>query len=175
MDEFLGFNIYLHDRGQFWPGLEMGELISDYWQTGDWPIVDPMCFQCTLCIPMIEKLVNVDDNFRSNALPGRVGLSYAKFLPRDTEWEGSFEEIWFVYWGWNTCQNYNTGPEKDPAEQGGHCLLWGDSSSWPVLNSGSQLLLPILRPQLGGKRGRLSLRLVQVPIFEQSDKSWSVF
>ena len=28
VDEFLGFNIYLHDRGQFWPGLEMGELIS---------------------------------------------------------------------------------------------------------------------------------------------------
>ena len=27
VDEFLGFNIYLHDRGQFWPGLEMGELI----------------------------------------------------------------------------------------------------------------------------------------------------
>ena len=25
---------------------------------------------------------------------GRVGLSYAKFLPRDTEWEGSFEVIW---------------------------------------------------------------------------------
>ena len=25
-DEFLGYNIYLHDRGQFWPGLEMGEL-----------------------------------------------------------------------------------------------------------------------------------------------------
>ena len=22
---------------------------------------------------------------------GRVGLNYAKFLPRDTEWEGSFE------------------------------------------------------------------------------------
>lgn len=21
----LGFNIYLHDQGQFWPGLEMGE------------------------------------------------------------------------------------------------------------------------------------------------------
>ena len=28
VDEFLGFNIYLHDRGQFWPGLEMGEFIS---------------------------------------------------------------------------------------------------------------------------------------------------
>jgi len=41
----LGFNIYLHDKGQFWPGLEMG----------------------------------------------RVGLSYAKFLPVDKEWEGSFE------------------------------------------------------------------------------------
>ena len=28
VDEFLGFNIYLHDKGQFWPGLEMGEFIS---------------------------------------------------------------------------------------------------------------------------------------------------
>ena len=28
VDEFLGFNIYLHDRGQFWPGLEMGELFK---------------------------------------------------------------------------------------------------------------------------------------------------
>ena len=27
VDEFLGYNIYLHDKGQFWPGLEMGELI----------------------------------------------------------------------------------------------------------------------------------------------------
>ena len=25
LDEYMGFNIYLHDRGQFWPGLEMGE------------------------------------------------------------------------------------------------------------------------------------------------------
>ena len=28
VDEFLGFNIYLHDRGQFWPGLEMGEFFK---------------------------------------------------------------------------------------------------------------------------------------------------
>ena len=28
VDEFLGFNIYLHDRGQFWPGLEMGEFYA---------------------------------------------------------------------------------------------------------------------------------------------------
>ena len=28
VDEFLGFNIYLHDRGQFWPGLEMGKLFK---------------------------------------------------------------------------------------------------------------------------------------------------
>ena len=27
---FLGFNIYLHDKGQFWPGLEMGRIgLSD--------------------------------------------------------------------------------------------------------------------------------------------------
>ena len=24
----MGFNIYLHDKGQFWPGLEMGECSS---------------------------------------------------------------------------------------------------------------------------------------------------
>ena len=24
---------------------------------------------------------------------GRIGLSYAKFLPKDTEWEGSFEVL----------------------------------------------------------------------------------
>ena len=70
VDEFLGFNIYLHDRGQFWPGLEMGELIS-FQLLRNWPLA----------------------NCRSNVLPGRVGLSYAKFLPRDTEWEGSFEVV----------------------------------------------------------------------------------
>jgi hypothetical protein len=63
VDEFLGFNIYLHDRGQFWPGLEMGEKL----------VIGQLLIQCVL--------------------PGRVGLSYAKFLPRDTEWEGSFEVI----------------------------------------------------------------------------------
>ena len=38
--------------------------------------------------------------------------------------------------------------------------------------SGSQLLFPILRAHLGGQRGRLSLRLVQVSISEQSEKPW---
>ena len=42
---FLGFNIYLHDKGQFWPGLEMG----------------------------------------------RIGLSDQMFLPKNIEWEGSFQ------------------------------------------------------------------------------------
>ena len=67
VDEFLGFNIYLHDRGQFWPGLEMGELFKTKVE------------QTTLRMEITK--------FTS----GRVGLSYAKFLPRDTEWEGSFE------------------------------------------------------------------------------------
>ena len=35
VDEFLGFNIYLHDKGQFWPGLEMGEFIS-FQKLGNW-------------------------------------------------------------------------------------------------------------------------------------------
>ena len=26
---FLGFNIYLHDKGQFFPGLEMGQQTAD--------------------------------------------------------------------------------------------------------------------------------------------------
>ena len=70
LDEFMGFNIYLHDRGQFWPGLEMGEFIV---------------FQS-----IIEKLKLP---IQCVSTSGRVGLSYAKFLPRDTEWEGSFEVI----------------------------------------------------------------------------------
>ena len=32
--------------------------------------------------------------WRTKFTSGRVGLSYAKFLPRDTEWEGSFEVPW---------------------------------------------------------------------------------
>ena len=45
VDEFLGFNIYLHDKGQFWPGLEMGEFIS-FKKLGNWwcKMADPMCF-----------------------------------------------------------------------------------------------------------------------------------
>ena len=27
---------------------------------------------------------------------GRIGLSYAKFLPKDTEWEGSFEVLLMI-------------------------------------------------------------------------------
>ena len=49
-------------------------------------------------IQKIGKLVM--QNGGSNVLPGRVGLSYAKFLPRDTEWEGSFEVIWSDHWAW---------------------------------------------------------------------------
>ena len=75
LDEFMGFNIYLHDRGQFWPGLEMGEFIV---------------FQS-----IIEKLMLP---IQCVSTSGRVGLSYAKFLPRDTEWEGSFEVIWPFNW-----------------------------------------------------------------------------
>ena len=59
MDEFLGFNIYLHDRGQFWPGLEMDEYIHvppmcsiDSNERDElvkvMPIADPMCFQAEL-------------------------------------------------------------------------------------------------------------------------------
>ena len=49
VDEFLGFNIYLHDKGQFWPGLEMGEFIS-FQKLGNWwcKMADPMCFQVEL-------------------------------------------------------------------------------------------------------------------------------
>ena len=49
VDEFLGFNIYLHDKGQFWPGLEMGEFIS-FQKLGNWwcKMADPMCFQVGL-------------------------------------------------------------------------------------------------------------------------------
>ena len=49
VDEFLGFNIYLHDKGQFWPGLEMGEFIS-FKKLGNWwcKMADPMCFQVGL-------------------------------------------------------------------------------------------------------------------------------
>ena len=84
VDEFLGFNIYLHDRGQFWPGLEMGEFNGSIASTfnskeslpmGNWP------WECIYT-------------------KGRVGLSYAKFLPRDTEWEGSFEVIWLFILAW---------------------------------------------------------------------------
>ena len=40
---------------------------------------------------------------------------------------------------------------------------------WPIFNPGPQLLVPILRSQLGRQRGRMPLRLVQVSIYEQFD------
>ena len=36
-------------------------------------------------------------DYKTKFTSGRVGLSYAKFLPRDTEWEGSFEVPWFIF------------------------------------------------------------------------------
>ena len=32
-----------------------------------------------------------------NIILGRIGLSYAKFLPKDTEWEGSFEVLLILH------------------------------------------------------------------------------
>ena len=90
----MGFNIYLHDRGQFWPGLEMGEGLA-------------LKFYLQCCIL------------------GRIGLSYAKFLPKDTEWEGSFEVLLMILQNFllkptKTCFQ---GAEKDSFKQRGHCLL----------------------------------------------------
>ena len=80
---FLGFNIYLHDKGQFWPGLEMG----------------------------------------------RIGLSDLMFLPKNIEWEGSFQ----VHQ--KTLLNKEDNPcSEDPNYSFRNCIL-----TWVAKDAGCHL------------------------------------
>ena len=106
---------------------------------------------------------------------GRVGLSYAKFLPKDTEWEGSFEVFWSIYQAKKHILfaqvRKKTLLNKEEIACSEVIPLPSHSS---VLIPGSKLFLSILCAELGGQRGRLSLGLVQVSISEQSGKRWHI-
>ena len=138
VDEFLGFNIYLHDKGQFWPGLEMGELILH-----SFPFLrlHPRSSGIELC-QVLAKGHRVGRKLWGHLKENRSDMVAKTFAQVRKKTLLNKEDI--------ACS------EVIP-------------SFWPIFNPGPQLLVPILRSQLGRQRGRMPLRLVQVSIYEQFD------
>ena len=144
VDEFLGFNIYLHDKGQFWPGLEMGELILH-------------------SFPFLRL------QLRSS------GIKLCQVLAKG-------HRVGRKLWG-HLKENRSDMVAKTFAQVRKKTLLNKEDiacsevipSFWPIFNPGPQLLVPILRSQLGRQRGRMPLRLVQVSIYEQFDFFKNIF